>query len=168
MKHTYTNEQLIEAVKTSFSIRQVLSKLGLKEAGGNYSTVTKKIQLLNINISHFKGRGWNKGKNFGPKRPLEDYLSNTHSIQSFKLKKRLIREKILPHQCNCCKLKEWINKPIPLEIHHKDGNSSNNNLTNLALLCPNCHAQTENYRAKNRKSAEGGTRTRMGITPDSV
>ena len=36
-------------------------------------------------------------------------------------------------------------KEIPLEVHHVDGDRLNNELTNLQLLCPNCHAQTDNY-----------------------
>lgn len=46
---------------------------------------------------------------------------------------------------------EWLGQPIPLELEHRDGNSSNNELENLELLCPNCHAQT--YRSRNRKRA---------------
>ena len=42
---------------------------------------------------------------------------------------------------------EW--KPLNMELHHKDGNKNNHLLSNLMLLCPNCHAQTNNYRAKN-------------------
>jgi hypothetical protein len=38
---------------------------------------------------------------------------------------------------------------IPLEVHHIDGNHLNNELENLQLLCPNCHALTENWRGKN-------------------
>lgn len=53
------------------------------------------------------------------------------------------------HQCENYKLTNWLNKPIPLEIHHKDGDHLNNDLENLQLLCPNCHAFTENYRGKN-------------------
>ena len=33
-------------------------------------------------------------------------------------------------------------------MHHKDGDSSNNELDNIAELCPNCHSQTENYSRK--------------------
>lgn len=46
-------------------------------------------------------------------------------------------------------LTEWNGKPIPLELHHKDGNHYNNDLTNLEVLCPNCHAQTDNCSCKN-------------------
>ncbi|NBU96684.1 MAG: hypothetical protein EBS19_00500 [Spirochaetia bacterium] len=68
-----------------------------------------------------------------------------------RLKKRLIQEKVFEHQCNKCKEKTWLNHPIPIELHHKDGDNSNNVLSNLELLCPNCHALTDNYRSKNRK-----------------
>jgi len=53
-------------------------------------------------------------------------------------------------QCEICRLKEWQGKPIPLQMHHIDGNYKNNVLNNLKLLCPNCHAQTETFGYKNR------------------
>ena len=41
-----------------------------------------------------------------------------------------------------------------LQFHHIDGDSSNNKEENLQVLCPNCHAMTENYMALNKgKSA---------------
>ena len=47
---------------------------------------------------------------------------------------------------------EWNGKPISLHLDHIDGDSSNNELTNLRVLCPNCHTQTPTYAAKNRSS----------------
>lgn len=38
---------------------------------------------------------------------------------------------------------------IPIELEHKDGNSENNSLDNLELLCPNCHSLTKTYKALN-------------------
>jgi len=52
--------------------------------------------------------------------------------------------------CSCCGLEEWMGKKIPLEIDHIDGNAENNDLKNLRILCPNCHAQTDTYKSKNR------------------
>ena len=40
---------------------------------------------------------------------------------------------------------------IPLEIHHKDGDYTNNKEENLQVLCPNCHALTETYKSHNKK-----------------
>ena len=37
-----------------------------------------------------------------------------------------------------------------LQIHHIDGNSKNNSPDNLQVICPNCHAKTENYMALNK------------------
>jgi len=79
---------------------------------------------------------------------------NTVSIQTLKsdlLKKRLLKENVKMHRCENCGLTEWLACPIPLEQHHKDGKRYNNAIENLLLLCPNCHALTDNYRAKNIK-----------------
>lgn len=40
------------------------------------------------------------------------------------------------------------NKPLVLQLDHIDGDSDNNNLSNLRLLCPNCHTQTDNFGSK--------------------
>ena len=55
----------------------------------------------------------------------------------------------------CCQLCGWnkihpILKYAPLQVHHIDGNAFNNSPNNLQLLCPNCHALTENYSGLNR------------------
>lgn len=84
--------------------------------------------------------------------PIEVYLSNKKYIQSDSLKKRLIKENYKNHRCEKCGLTEWQGNPIPLELHHKDGNRFNNSLDNIELLCPNCHALTDNYRGKGCRS----------------
>lgn len=145
----YTLEQLTEAVKTSTSYRQVLSKINLAPKGSNYKTLKKAIEYFNLDDSHFLGRRSNLGKKFGFKRPIKDYLENKHPIQSYKLKNRLLKEGLLERKCMNCLLEDWKDQPIALELHHIDGDPKNNSLENLQLLCPNCHAFTNNYRAKN-------------------
>jgi 5-methylcytosine-specific restriction endonuclease McrA len=39
---------------------------------------------------------------------------------------------------------------VPIQLEHKDGNSDNNNLSNLEILCPNCHSLTPTYGALNK------------------
>ena len=150
MRHKYSLEHLKDVVKNSRSIREVLQNLNIVPAGGNYKTIKNKIATNNIDTSHFGGQAWNKGKKIGPKRSLEEYLSNTKTIQSWKLKRRLLNDKIFDRKCYNCNKIRWLNQPIPLELHHIDGDNQNNNLTNLTLLCPNCHALTDNYRGKNK------------------
>lgn len=148
----YTEQQLKEAVKNNISIIGVFKTLGISEAGGNYQTYKKAIKYFNIDTSHFTGQGWLKGKthNYNT-RNLKDILIKGNYENSHSLKNRIIKEKIKERQCENCKLRLWKNLPIPLELHHIDGDRKNNLLENLQLLCPNCHALTNNYRGKNKK-----------------
>lgn len=57
MKYKYTDKQFREAVKNSLSIAQVAQTLGIKAAGGNYTTIKNKIKELNLDTSHFTGQG---------------------------------------------------------------------------------------------------------------
>lgn len=51
-----------------------------------------------------------------------------------------------PEKCKSCELKaEWNGKKLVLQLDHIDGNSDNNHPSNLQLLCPNCHSQTETF-----------------------
>lgn len=52
--------------------------------------------------------------------------------------------------CFTCKNTTWNGEQIPVTVDHIDGNYRNNNLSNLRLLCWNCHAQTETFGIKNR------------------
>lgn len=152
MTKKYSELDFIQAVKSSFSIREVLIKLGLKPAGGNYSSFNEKVKRLGLDTSHFKGQGWNKGRLGSTNRrdDLSDFLTNKKSIQSYKLRNYLIRDGLLEYKCRECGLSDWLDKPISLELDHIDGNPKNNLLTNLRLLCPNCHSQTDTFRNKKR------------------
>ena len=57
----------------------------------------------------------------------------------------------LERECQCCHNTEWMGEKIMLEIHHIDGDKTNNDDSNIMILCPNCHSLTDNYKAKNRK-----------------
>ena len=150
-KYSLTN--LVAAVKTSTSMRQALIKLGVAPYGGNYDVLRKTIACFQLDTSHFTGQAWNKGQTISPRQPLERYLNNEIPIQSFKLRNRLLKENVFKHQCAMCNKTTWLQRPIPLELDHINGNRQDNRLTNLRLLCPNCHALTPTYRSKNRVKA---------------
>ena len=149
MNLKYSKNELISITNNSRSKRECLLKLGLKPYGGNYRVLEKYLELYKIDTSHFLGQGWNKNNSPADIKPIEKYFNNEIPITSYKLKNRILKEKIKPYQCELCGLTEWNNKKIPLELHHINGNNKDNTFINLQLLCPNCHALTDNYR--NRK-----------------
>ena len=129
-------------------------------------TMAQAAQRLNFHFNTFKryaeefgcycpnqGRKGIKTGKKATRYKTEDILHGKYpEYQSNKLRIRLLEEGYKEHKCECCGLSEWNGKPIPLELHHKDGNSHNHILSNLILLCLNCHAQTDTFRSKNDKS----------------
>lgn len=134
-------------------MRAVLMELGLRPLGGNYRTVRRRIVALGLPTTHWLGQGWLRGtKNtFNPPRSLDDVLRPGTRYPSAKLKTRLLSVGFLDPVCSRCLNSLWLDAPIPLELDHIDGDSDNNALSNLRLLCPNCHALTPTYRARNAR-----------------
>jgi hypothetical protein len=134
----YSNDDLIQAVKDSFTLADVLRKLDLKIAGGNYDHLRKNIAQLDLDVSHFTGRVWSKNKS------IKDWALYKKSAGR---KKYLINER--GYKCEDCELTTWKGFPIMLELHHVNGNRLDNRKENLQLLCSNCHATTDNWRGRN-------------------
>lgn len=153
MKYRFNKDELQEIVSACLSIAEVCRTMGIVPAGGNYTTVNSKIREFGIDISHFTGQVWNIGdryKRIRDPKPLDTILvkSSTY-LNTTNLKGRLFRDGVKSVVCECCGLSEWMSNPIPTELHHIDGDRANNQLDNLQILCPNCHALTHNYRGRN-------------------
>lgn len=135
-KTKYTKELLGPIVKKSETYLEVVKSLGLQNSSGNNTYIRKVIKKFNLDTSHFIKNNGSRGKKY----QTSDYLTNKRSIHSSRLREKLIQEGYFTRCCSMCGLTEWLNSPISLELHHKDGNHENNHLDNLSILCPNCHA----------------------------
>lgn len=106
------------------------------------------LQTMGFDYHGNQGGGKKNFKTRGDYVPFEIY-SQQSNVQTTKLRKKLLKEGLRQYACERCGNTEWQGVPIPLEVHHLDGDKRNNKINNLQLLCPNCHALTDTYRGRN-------------------
>lgn len=140
-----TKEDFVEVCSNSESMSEACSKLGIHF--GTFKKYAEKYGCYKPNQS-LKGGNKEIGNRFNLKDVIFEGKYQGYSRR--RIKERLISEGYKDCRCEKCNRTKWNNKPIPLELEHKDGNGRNNLIENLELLCPNCHAQTSTYRGKNK------------------
>lgn len=150
------NGELFKLVDDSLAVSQVMQKLGFSNKG-QYISITKQFLLDNdVDISHFTPNGQPLisliekicpvcNSNFKTEpRKLKEQVTCSRSCSNtyFRTKDQptlaTYRQKALSYygcQCNRC----GFSNLLALQVHHKDKDRNNNCLTNLEVLCSNCH-----------------------------
>lgn len=147
MNMIISDEDFIKICNDSITMSEACTKTGL-----HYNTFRKRAIKLNC----FKPNQSHKGMKFPNEKGRQEILNkilsgNYPSYQTFKLKKLLFDLKVKENKCEICGITEWLGNKINCELHHIDGNKNNHRLENLQILCPNCHSQTDTFRALNLK-----------------
>lgn len=109
----------------------------------------------------FSGAAWSEAVRRGdiaprPRaEPHHSLFADGSPRNRFHLKRRLIADGLKQPRCEECGLSEWRGEALPLELHHVNGDPTDNRVANLQLICPNCHAITPNWggRAKLPRAA---------------
>ena len=128
-----------------------------QEAGYAFNTFKRYALKLGCYAVNPSGKGVSKPR--APSISTDDILAGKYpDYETYKLKKRLIREGYMEDKCQRC---GWAEKRdpkdefTPCELHHADGNPRNHLLSNLRMYCPNCHSLQKHYRSKNRAGSQG-------------
>lgn len=165
----WEKENLTDIISKSKSKAEVLRKLGFKGyEGGHYRTLNKFISIYSLDTSHFLGQGWNIGGKFKitQPKPINEILIENSTNSTSQIKRRILKENIIPYSCSECGIFSWRDKQLSLHLDHINGEPTDNRIENLRFLCPNCHSQTSTYckskTIKNRnKNRTRGIRTRQ-------
>lgn len=89
------------------------------------------------------------------KEVLRNLYSGDPIYRSNHYLKKLIKDfNIFPYKCSECGVSKWRDQELALELDHINGDAANNKLSNLRLLCPNCHSLTSTYRGKSKNTGK--------------
>lgn len=147
-------EKLEEIVKSSQTITEVIKKLGLRAAGGNYKSIKKRLDNFEIDTSHFSPDKIRKEKFLKMisenKLELSEILKLNSSYNRGHLKNRLYNEGLKQRCCELCgQGEEWMGKKMSLILDHINGVHDDNRIENLRIVCPNCNATLDTHCSKN-------------------
>ena len=83
-----------------------------------------------------------------------DVFTEDSTYARHHIKRRIIEQQMVPYECfNCGNKGEWMGKPLPLILDHKNGVNNDNRIENLRFTCSNCDSQLPTY--KNRRGSKG-------------
>ena len=152
MKKEIAIDKLIEYSDKCVNMYDLCEKIGIKNIGGNnYKEVRKLANELGIELKFSYKKNYYTNRTLSVKKidMSEILVENSTYKNGNSLKRRLISEGYKENRCECCGIDSWNGKEISLQLHHVNGNHSDNRIENLQILCPNCHSQTETYAGKN-------------------
>lgn len=169
------NREILEKiVKESKTISEVIRKLGLRVAGGNFKSIKNRIKKFDIDTSHFDANFVRNEKlkshtELFIKRKLVDCLvENSDYNNRSSIKKRLFEEGLKINKCELCGQDEnWYGKKMTLILDHINGVWNDNRIENLRIVCPNCNATLDTHCGK-QKSKQKKEEYKKTITQNKI
>jgi hypothetical protein len=151
MKPKKKHNEIVEICKTALTFIEVESRLGTTTPN---TSLRRYIKQNNIPMPMYEGR--QAACRISQKSRVlvteADFCENSKASTG-SMKKLLIRtgKTQVCEQCGWCERRPSDGR-IPIHLHHKNGDSTDNRRENLEFLCPCCHSLTDNYAGKNKKS----------------
>jgi hypothetical protein len=144
--------------KVFSSYRQLNGHKSIHRLGGRYTVSRKKNKQSNFCLNCNYETHNTKFCKISCQHEYNKKISHSKILKEkkssfFKLKQYIIETK--GYKCELCNIgSTWNKLPLTLHCDHIDGDSDNNTLDNLRIVCPNCHSQTDTWCGRNKKNTE--------------
>lgn len=150
MRYQEHHSRIVEICTTALTLSEVETRLGITSPSG---ALRRYVKTQKIPMPCYQGSraSLRRAVRRSPVTTAADLCvnsrSNTGTIKSY-----LLRNSLKTTACEVCgwNQKRVVDGAVPTELHHVNGDTSDNRIDNLQILCPNCHALTGNYRGKNK------------------
>lgn len=146
---TIPTDVLVTIVQESSNFAEVLRKITPYIGGEARNSLKRRLVADGISTTHFN-RTITKNIN----RKIENcdmFVCNSPHTRSV-IKRRIIRDKLLPYRCSKCECQAiWNNEPLTMVLDHINGIPNDHRIENLRFLCPNCNSQTPTFAGRNTK-----------------
>lgn len=147
-------DALQKILDESTSFQDAINRLGGCISGANYKSLKKSIIKHECSLDVMNSNRMESLKIKSIQRyniDFNDAFRYGSLIQNRRLKKLILQYGFI-NKCSECGISQiYNNKPITLQLDHINGDNKDNEITNLRLLCPNCHSQTKTWGSRNIK-----------------
>lgn len=160
--YSFDFSKISEVINNSYGFLDIAKNLGIVDKNTKkinsrlISKIKSYIESEKMDISHFR---YQNGSRFG--KTDDEVFCKNGDVSTSTVKKRFLKK--VEYKCKECNISQWNGKKISLQMDHIDGDCCNHLLSNLRLLCPNCHSQTETFARKNRKVVYSGYQSSKSI-----
>jgi transposase-like protein len=142
----FSEEAARAAIAAATCWAEALRILGYVPRGHNHRTLQRWAREWAISTDHFDANAARGVANHGRRRPLEEILVENSRYSRDQLKRRLFEAGLKPRGCEMCGQGEtWRGQRMSLVLDHVNGDSSDNRLENLRIVCPNCAATLDTH-----------------------
>ena len=125
----------------------------IKNICKNCGKKAKKVFCSNACQAAYK---WNERKEKIETTGVFEHVRSKNYTKRYLVEKR-------GHACMICKTTVWCGQPVPLILDHTDGDSTNNKVDNIRLVCGNCDMQLPTYKNKNKGKGRASRRERYRL-----
>lgn len=143
-------DTIIDMVNSGYAKKDIAKAI-------NVQLATLNTYLVKLNIDYHGQQGTCENKHTGY-IPFDVYIKLPHA-NTAAIKQKLLKENIKQFKCELCGLTEWNGSKddLVIELHHIDGNHSNNSIDNLMFLCPNCHRMLTRKQWRDKESKDNSS-----------